>query len=134
MIKKTFIKIDCKYYVIPANKYNNGMVICKGTVKTNTDYFKKAYPMFNIFLNPPTKVFKGVATCNLEDTFNEKIGKQIALSKVKKKAYASMQNYYASIYYKLRAAIIDVDFVFTNNLKAELNEDKHLKYLLNNGN
>lgn len=81
------------------------------------------------FLYPPVQVVQGVAKCNLEDTFNEKIGKQIALSKAKIKAYNKMKNFYNNIYYNLKKAMEDVDYVYTNNLKAELNENKHLKYI-----
>lgn len=128
IIKKTFTEIKYTYKIIPANQDNNGIVICTATIRAIPNYFRKVYPML-FFLYPPVQIVQGVAKCSLEDTFNEKIGKQIALSKAKIKAYNKMQNFYNNIYYNLKKAMKDVDYVYTNNLKAELNEDKHLKYI-----
>lgn len=92
-MKKTFVTFsDIKYIVKP----EEGIVICSMSASANLnwldrnnlsysfDWIRNKFP--NMDLNGKFKV-KGVAKCDKDDTFNVVLGKRIAESRAKHKAF-----------------------------------------------
>lgn len=136
MIKKTFVKPVKESYNIYTNvKGSNGVIVCTLTcvcnyissqINNNLSLKNKLVVSSTI---PSIFTVKGVAVCNINDTFNESLGKKIALSKAKRAMFKSAYKYYE--YYRNLFSIFNKELLqITDNInKAEGTEYNHLEII-----
>lgn len=79
-------------------------------------------------------VVKGIARCHPDDKFNEKIGKRIAESKAKYKAFKTARRFYSLILSDLAQLLNDTQLTLIACAVAEQKEINHLQKLIRDDN
>lgn len=115
---------DAKYHV---NK-EKGTVVCVLTAGYSYDLFNYALANYG----PDRTYFEavGVAKCNPEDKFDEKLGKRLAESKAKRNAYKKYVNILNNILSGLTKATGLVEFNKSVMFDYIEREEEHYKELL----
>ncbi len=139
MIKKTFVKIMKEEYTTYTKvKGNNGVVVCTleckfNYIPTQITYNTRTKNDFQIFSSLKNIIIvKGVAVCSPNDTFDESLGKKIALSKAKSNMFKKASKYYEYYLKWLTIYNKELEQIIHNLNVARGTEYTHLQFLKKN--
>ena len=126
--KKTNLQCVPTFKVFP----DKGLVVCRLVCNRQLDKLQNYNTLKYMFPNLTQWeqfVTKGIAKLHPDDTFNEELGKKIALSKATIKALKNNILYYDKMVKPLLASFSEISNIITTNYHTLSKENIHLKNL-----